>query len=88
MVVRSTRNAAASSVAEIGPRDRMSGARFSRVIRAGRAIMMVIMHRNCYESSKIKYSNNERFTKLFEFYIKIKRIVRLVAKFGCFERKK
>jgi hypothetical protein len=38
IVVRFTRNAAASSVAETGPRARINGARLSRVICAGRAI--------------------------------------------------
>ena len=38
MVVRFTRSNPASSVAETGPRARISGARFSRVIWAGRAI--------------------------------------------------
>jgi anthranilate phosphoribosyltransferase len=38
MVVRFTRSNAASSVAETGPRARISGARFSRVVCASRAI--------------------------------------------------
>jgi hypothetical protein len=50
IVVRLTRNAAANSVAETGPRDRIKAARASRLIFVGRAIFGPIMHHKNHES--------------------------------------